>query len=162
MSISHHRKSASLKKSKKSHHRKSTSLKRSKKSHHRTSLKRSHHRKSTSLKRSKKLHRKSASLKRSKKTHQHRKSKSLKRSKNNNYNWIDSSKLKKNSLSKYGYTTHGNTQQRHISLEKAVKAYGASSVWSKLNVVSILNKNRSPKTSNVFTMDKNWIKKEFM
>jgi Family of unknown function (DUF5771) len=123
----------------------------------------SHHRKSTSLKRSKKLHhRKSTSLKGSKKSHQHRKSMSLKRSKKNSYNWIDSSKFKKNSLSKYGYTTHGNTQQRHASLEKAVKAYGASSVWSKLNVVSILNKNRSPKTSNVFTMDKNWIKKEFM
>jgi hypothetical protein len=75
------------------------------------------------------------------------------------YQWMDTSKFKKNSLGKYGYKTSLNVTQRHTALEKAIKAYGAHSVWSKLNAVSILNKNRSPKTANVFTSDKNWVKR---
>jgi len=75
------------------------------------------------------------------------------------YQWMDTSKFKKNSLGKYGYKTNLNITQRHAALEKAIKAYGAHSVWSKLNAVSILNKNRSPKTANVFTTDKNWVKR---
>lgn len=75
------------------------------------------------------------------------------------YQWMDTSKFKKNSLGKYGYKTNIAVTQRHAALEKAIKAYGAHSVWSKLNAVSILNKNRSPKTANVFTTDKNWVKR---
>lgn len=75
------------------------------------------------------------------------------------YQWMDTSKFKKNSLGKYGYKTNITVTQRHAALEKAIKAYGAHSVWSKLNAVSILNKNRSPKTANVFTTDKNWVKR---
>lgn len=75
------------------------------------------------------------------------------------YQWMDTSKFKKNSLGKYGYKTSIGVSQRHAALEKAIKAYGAHSVWSKLNAVSILNKNRSPKTANVFTTDKNWVKR---
>lgn len=76
--------------------------------------------------------------------------------------WMDPSKFKKNSLGKYGYKTSLAINQRHAALEKAVKAYGAHSVWSKLNAVSILNKNRSPKTANIFTTDKNWVKRKFV
>lgn len=122
------------------------------------------YRKSKSRSPKKTHHRKSASRS-LRKTHRKSASRSPKRSRSKSYsgyNWVDSSKFKKNSLGKYGYTTHANTQQRHVALEKAIKAYGAHSVWSKLNVVSILNKNRSPEISNVFTMDKNWVKKEFM
>ena len=75
------------------------------------------------------------------------------------YQWMDTSKFKKNSLGKYGYKTNIPITQRHAALEKAIKAYGAHSVWSKLNAVSILNKNRSPKTASVFTSDKNWVKR---
>lgn len=76
--------------------------------------------------------------------------------------WMDPSKFKKNSLGKYGYKTSLALNQRHAALEKAVKAYGAHSVWSKLNAVSILNKNRSPKTASIFTTDKNWVKRKFV
>jgi hypothetical protein len=75
------------------------------------------------------------------------------------YQWMDTTKFKKNSLGKYGYKTSLNPTQRRTALEKAIKAYGAHSVWSKLNAVSILNKHRSPKTANVFTSDKNWVKR---
>ena len=88
---------------------------------------------------------------------------STKRSKSvGGYQWMDTSKFKKNALGKYGYKTSISMTQRHAALQKAVKAYGAHSVWSKLNAVSILNKNRSPKTSSVFTADKNWVKRTYM
>lgn len=75
---------------------------------------------------------------------------------------IDVSGLKRHSLSKYGYSSKKPVRARHTALGKAVKAYGAHVVWNKLNLVGVLNKNRSPKTSDVFISDKNWIKLKFM
>lgn len=78
------------------------------------------------------------------------------------YKWMDTSKFQKNSLGKHGYKSSLDITQRHAALEKAVKEYGPKAVWSKLNVVSILNKNRSPKIASVFTTDKNWVKRNYM
>lgn len=98
-----------------------------------------------------------------------RKSNSIKRkssrkiqSINQGYKWMDTSKFKKNSLGKYNYKTSVSVSQRHAALQKAIKAYGAHSVWSKLNAVSILNKNRSPKTAYIFSRDKNWVKNNYI
>lgn len=115
---------------------------------------------------SKKSKRKSAS-KKSKRRSASKKSKRRSASKKSSggsasYKWMDSSKFKKNSLGKYGYKSSISLPFRHAALEKAVKAYGSKSVWSKLNAVAILNKNRSPTTSNIFTMDKNWVKRKFI
>lgn len=132
-------------------------------------LKKSRRRSRSPLKRSKRKtlkrtpkrsKRRSPSLKRkSRKRH----STSSKKSKSkSNYGWMDTSKFKKNSLGKYGYNTHIGMSERHAALKRAIKAYGEHSVWSKLNAVSILNKNRSPKTASVFTSDKNWVKREYI
>lgn len=76
---------------------------------------------------------------------------------------IDTSSLQKYSLGKFGYSSSIKTaSKRRESLKKAIDVYGPHSVWNKLNVVAILNKNRSPITSHVFTMDKNWIKKNYI
>lgn len=74
---------------------------------------------------------------------------------------IDTSKLDKCSLSKYGYSTKVKLVERREALKKAVKAYGHEKVWKKLNLVGILNKNRSPSTSRVFVADKNWLKRTY-
>ena len=71
------------------------------------------------------------------------------------------SSLKKNSLTKFGYSTNASLIVRHKALKKAVKAYGITKVISKLNYVSILNKNRSPKNSRIFLNDKIWVKNNF-
>lgn len=74
---------------------------------------------------------------------------------------IDTSKLDKCSLSKYGYSSKVKLVERREALKKAVKAYGHEKVWKKLNLVGILNKNRSPATSRVFVADKNWLKRTY-
>ena len=74
---------------------------------------------------------------------------------------IDTSKLDRYSLSKYGYSSKAKLVERREALKKAVKAYGHEKVWKKLNLVGILNKNRSPATSRVFITDKNWLKRTY-
>ena len=74
---------------------------------------------------------------------------------------IDTSKLDKLSLTKYGYSSKGKLTERREALKKAVKKYGHEKVWKKLNLVGILNKNRSPATSRVFIADKNWLKRTY-
>lgn len=75
---------------------------------------------------------------------------------------IDVYSLKRHSLTKYGYSSKNSTNDRHSALSKAVKKYGPEVVWKKLNLISILNKNRSPQTSIIFNKDKNWIKLKFI
>ena len=75
---------------------------------------------------------------------------------------IDLSGLHKFALSNYGYSSKDTKIKRHIALKKAIDKYGAHNVWQKLNLVSILSKNRSPVTSNVFTLDKNWVKSTYI
>ena len=77
-------------------------------------------------------------------------------------NRIDVSSLKRQSLTKYGYSSKKSVKERQSALTKAVKHYGSEVVWKKLNVVGILNKNRSPQTSDIFNKDKNWLKLKFI
>lgn len=74
---------------------------------------------------------------------------------------MDTSTFRRNSLGQHGYKSSLKLTERRMALDNAVKAYGPHAVWSKLNAVSILNKNRSPSTSKVFTADKNWIKRTY-
>jgi hypothetical protein len=92
--------------------------------------------------------------KRSKSPRQLKRSKSPKR--------IDTSNLKQYSLTKYGYSARGKLTIRREALKKAVNKYGVHKVWNKLNLIAILNKNRSPTTSRVFNLDKNWIKRTYI
>lgn len=76
-------------------------------------------------------------------------------------NRIDTSKLDRYSLSKYGYSSKVKLTERREALKKAINAYGKEKVWKKLNLVGVLNKNRSPTTSRIFIADKNWIKRTY-
>src|SRR5579872_4138318 len=69
-------------------------------------------------------------------------------------------KLRKGELKKYGYSSSEVQSDRHKSLSKAVKSYGATSVFRKLNVLATFNKNRSPVLSRKFKSDRNWVKSQ--
>ncbi len=85
------------------------------------------------------------------------KKRSRKRSRNNEINIP----LKKGELSKYGYKASYTAKVRRKALEKAIKSYGALSVYRKLNAVYVLNKNRSPSSSRSFLRDRNWVKSNY-
>ena len=62
-------------------------------------------------------------------------------------------------LAKFGYS-HVKTlsqSQRHVALEKAVRAYGALSVFRKLNAVYVYSKKTAPASSRIFKADRDWI-----
>lgn len=70
-------------------------------------------------------------------------------------------KLRKGTLKKYGYSLDQSATARHTALRKAVKAYGASKVFKKLNAVMVLQKYTSPKNAAKFRADRNWVRKTF-
>ena len=59
-------------------------------------------------------------------------------------------KLKSGSLKKFGYHVHESPSKRHIALNKALRAYGMSSLVHKLNAVRVLSRNTSPKNSLIY------------
>lgn len=71
--------------------------------------------------------------------------------------------LRSGDLKKYGYTnvTTMTAVQRQAALTKAVKEYGALSIFRKLNAVYILTRTGSPASSAVFKMDRDWVKSQF-
>lgn len=70
--------------------------------------------------------------------------------------------LKKGELSEFGYSSSKPEMERDKSLDKAVKRYGSTSVFRKLNALSVYNKNRDPVRSNLFLKDRNYVKKTYM
>jgi hypothetical protein len=71
--------------------------------------------------------------------------------------------LKKNDLGKFGYrhVKSMSVKDRHSALTKAVGAYGALSVFRKLNVVYILTRKKTVSASKIFLQDRDWIKATF-
>lgn len=70
--------------------------------------------------------------------------------------------LKKGELSAFGYSSDKTEAERDKSLDKAVKKYGSTSVFRKLNALYVYNKNRDPVRSNLFMKDRNYVKKTHM
>jgi len=71
--------------------------------------------------------------------------------------------LRSGDLSRFGYDTVVDMTQgrRHLALAMAVKAYGALTVWRKLNAVYIYTRRSSPASSRVFKADRDWIKEHY-
>jgi hypothetical protein len=69
--------------------------------------------------------------------------------------------LRSGELARFGYSdvVHKPVAARHAALEKAIAAYGALSVWRKLNAVAIYTRRLSPASSAVFNADMSWIRK---
>jgi len=69
--------------------------------------------------------------------------------------------LRKGSLIKYGYSFKLADKVRETALRKAVGAYGAKKVFSKLATVAILSKKSQPKASAIFARDSEFVKNNF-
>jgi hypothetical protein len=72
-------------------------------------------------------------------------------------------RLQKGELAAYGYenVTSMSTDARHAALRKAIRAFGALTVWRKLNAVHVYTRALAPASSKTFKSDMNWIKETF-
>ena len=70
-------------------------------------------------------------------------------------------KLRKGDLIKYGYQYRLSDRLREKALKNAVKAYGALSVYRKLDAVAKLSIHSAPDASKIFAKDREWIKANF-
>jgi hypothetical protein len=68
----------------------------------------------------------------------------------------------KGKLRKYGYGIRHSAKERHHSLSRAAKEYGALSVFKKLNVLVTFNKNVNPSLASDFRRDRDWVKRNLM
>jgi hypothetical protein len=68
--------------------------------------------------------------------------------------------LKQGNLVRFGYQriAHLDIAARRAALKQAVGAYGALTVWRKLNALSIYTRRTSPATSRVAKADMDWIR----
>lgn len=71
--------------------------------------------------------------------------------------------LRKGDLQRFGYTdvVHMSEGRRHLALAVAVKAYGALTIWRKLNAIYVYTRRTSPRSSAIFKADRDWIKSHY-
>ena len=71
--------------------------------------------------------------------------------------------LRKGDLAQFGYSSvkELSESRRHLSLAKAVRTYGALTVWRKVNALYIYLKNTAPASSAIFKADRDWIKERY-
>jgi hypothetical protein len=71
--------------------------------------------------------------------------------------------LKKNMLGQFGYhdAVHMTAAARHLSLRRAVRAYGATTVGRMLNAIAVYNKNTAPASAARFNVDRKWVRRTF-
>lgn len=68
--------------------------------------------------------------------------------------------IRKGELSQYGYSSIKTLSviQRRNALKKAVESLGSLSVWRKVNLLYVYNKNKNKQVAAAFNADRNWIK----
>jgi hypothetical protein len=69
--------------------------------------------------------------------------------------------LRKNKLGKYGYHFDITKKDRAAALSKAIKEYGALSVYRSLNAIAVYNKNTHPEMAKVAKEDRDMIRTKF-
>ena len=67
-------------------------------------------------------------------------------------------KLRKGEMIKYGYQYRLSDSLRQTALKKAIKRYGALSVYRKLDAVGKLSVRTAPDASKIFAKDRNWVR----
>ena len=65
-------------------------------------------------------------------------------------------------LTKYGYATNKSARSRHRALARAVKRYGALSVFRMLNAQYVYRKRTQKSIGKIFKRDRDWIRKNHM
>jgi hypothetical protein len=71
-------------------------------------------------------------------------------------------KLRKGELIKYGYQYRLSDLSREKALVKAVAAYGALSVYHKLDAVAKLSATHAPDASKIFAKDRDWVRNHYL
>ncbi len=71
--------------------------------------------------------------------------------------------LREGDLARFGYehVTTLSAPRRHLALGRAVAAYGALTVFRKLNAVYVYTRNTAPASSRIFKADRNWVKEYY-
>ncbi len=69
--------------------------------------------------------------------------------------------LKKGELSRYGYSAHNSTEERHKALTKAIQVYGPLGVFRKLDAITKYTQRTAPEAHRVFKADRAWVQKNF-
>ena len=71
--------------------------------------------------------------------------------------------LRKGELVIFGYSNVSalSEAKRHLALNKAVRAYGALSVFRKLNAIYIYTRYTAPISSAIFKIDRDWVKEYY-
>lgn len=69
--------------------------------------------------------------------------------------------LHKGELSKYGYSAHGSTEERHTALKKAIHVYGPLSVFRKLDAIAKYTRRTAPEAHRIFKADRAWVQTNF-
>ena len=71
--------------------------------------------------------------------------------------------LRKGELAVFGYVNVAalSEAKRHLALSKAVRAYGALSVFRKLNAVYVYTRYTAPVSSAIFKIDRDWVKEYY-
>ena len=70
-------------------------------------------------------------------------------------------KLRKGELIKYGYQYRLSDSLRQTALKKAIKRFGALSVYRKLDAVAKLSLRTAPDASKIFSRDRNWVQENY-
>lgn len=65
--------------------------------------------------------------------------------------------LRKGELSRYGYSAHGSTEERHKALVEAIKVYGALGVYRKLDAITKYTQRTAPEAHRIFKEDRRWV-----
>ena len=71
--------------------------------------------------------------------------------------------LRKGDLAIFGYANVAALSEgkRHLALGRAVRAYGALSVFRKLNAVYVYTRYTAPVSSAIFKLDRDWVKEYY-
>ena len=71
--------------------------------------------------------------------------------------------LRKGELAVFGYVNVAalSEAKRHLALGRAVRAYGALSVFRKLNAVYVYTRYTAPVSSAIFKVDRDWVKEYY-
>jgi hypothetical protein len=71
--------------------------------------------------------------------------------------------LRKGELAVFGYINVAalSEAKRHLALGRAVRVYGALSVFRKLNAVYVYTRYTAPVSSAIFKVDRDWVKEYY-
>lgn len=70
--------------------------------------------------------------------------------------------IERGKLTKYGYSTSKSASARRRALRKAIRTYGALSVFRMLNAQVVLRKRTQRKARSKFKADRDWVRENFL